>query len=78
MRKHVGLDEAVTLYTARHSFASELIEHDKPDLVVAQLLGHADTQMLKRYAHLRPEHLDSAVDPLVDMPKMEWTKTAAE
>lgn len=64
-REEAGLDSEVTPYTARHSFASLLVQMGTPDLTVANLMGHADTQMLARYAHLRPEDYDSAVDRLV-------------
>jgi hypothetical protein len=32
---------------------------------VAQLMGHSTIQMTMRYAHLAPEHTQSAVDRLV-------------
>lgn len=45
----------------RHTFASRLVESSVDLYAVQLLLGHADMNMTKRYAHLAPEHLQSAV-----------------
>lgn len=80
VRDHVGLDKDVTPYSARHGFASVLMQKGQPDKLIADLMGHADTQMLNRYAHLRPEDYDSAVDLLAEdeWPVATWTAIAAE
>ncbi len=48
----------------RHDFASRLVMNRTPLLEVAELLGHASTEMTLRYAHLDKEQLRSAVEVL--------------
>ncbi|MGH8700068.1 MAG: tyrosine-type recombinase/integrase [Burkholderiales bacterium] len=45
----------------RHSYASFLVGAGASDAVLRELLGHVSTQMTRRYAHLRQEHLEQAV-----------------
>jgi site-specific recombinase XerD len=49
----------------RHTFASRLVMAGVDLLTVASLLGHRTLQMVKRYAHLAPEHQADAVARLV-------------
>ncbi len=42
------------MHSFRHTFASRLVQHGMSLFQVAQLLGHSDEQMTKRYAHLSP------------------------
>src|SRR6185312_5763040 len=46
----------------RHHFASRLVQAGVPFNTVRELLGHADTTMVLRYAHLSPDHLAEAVE----------------
>jgi integrase len=46
----------------RHHFASRSVQSGAPLNTVRDLLGHADTIMVLRYAHLSPEHLAEAVE----------------
>ena len=77
MRKHRDwFDPAVeaaeiadyTWHCKRHTFASRLAMVDVNLHTVAQLLGHGTLTMTMRYAHLSPEHNQSAVERLVARP----------
>ncbi len=48
----------------RHTFASDLTMAGHSDRTVSQLLGHTNTSMVKRYAHLADAHLRNAVETL--------------
>lgn len=48
----------------RHTFASDLTMAGHSDRTVAQLMGHTNTQMVQRYAHLADAHLRAAVETL--------------
>ena len=54
--------EAVTWHTLRHTFASRLTMGGASDRDVAASLGHSDTALVKRYAHLSPSHLKGVVE----------------
>jgi site-specific recombinase XerD len=55
-----------TWHKNRHTFASRLAMAGVDIRTIAQLMGHGTIQMSMRYAHLSPDHNQSAVDRLVD------------
>lgn len=54
----------LTPHCARHTFASLMIMTGTDGRIVAELLGHASMDMMKRYAHLSTDHLKGAVSLL--------------
>jgi integrase len=48
----------------RHDFASNLVQSGEDLYIVQQLLGHKDSRMTQRYAHLKIENLREAVKSL--------------
>jgi len=60
-RKQAGLKE-LRMHDLRHSFASFLINGGRSLYEVQQLLGHSNSQMTQRYAHLAHETLLDATD----------------
>jgi site-specific recombinase XerD len=59
-----GITRHVRFHDLRHTFASHLVMRGVDIRTVAQLLGHRDIKVTMRYAHLAPQHLQSAVDTL--------------
>jgi len=59
-----GLED-YTWHCNRHTFASRLVMAGVDIRTVSQLMGHRTIQMTMRYAHLAPDHQQSAVDRLV-------------
>ena len=59
--KKAGL-EGVTWHTLRHTFASRLAMSGQNEGTIAALLRHSTTALVKRYAHLSPSHLKTAVE----------------
>lgn len=56
--------ERFRFHDLRHGYASRLAERGHSDQELAALLGHADSQMVSRYSHLRPETLGATADSL--------------
>ena len=54
--------EDVTWHTLRHTFASRLAMIGQDPITIAELLRHSGTGLVKRYAHLAPDHLKRAVE----------------
>ena len=48
-----------TVHCFRHTFASRLVQAGMSLYAVSRLLGHSDTQMTQRYAHLSPSQVAS-------------------
>ena len=48
----------------RHTCASYLVMNGASLIEVAEILGHNTLQMVKRYAHLSPDHLDRIVEQM--------------
>lgn len=63
--KRAGLNEEhlvkrygrFTVHSLRHTFASRLVQAGMSLYAVSQLLGHSDTSMTQRYAHLAPSQV---------------------
>ena len=62
--KQAGIEKHIRFHDLRHTFASHLVMKGVDLHTVAKLMGHRDIKMTMRYAHLAPEHLQSAVDSL--------------
>lgn len=54
----------VRIHDLRHTFASFLIKQGVPLYHVSTLLGHSDTRITQRYAHLAPENLHDCLSSL--------------
>lgn len=54
----------VRIHDLRHTFASFLIKQGVPLYHVSTLLGHSDTRITQRYAHLAPENLHDCLNAL--------------
>jgi hypothetical protein len=50
----------------RHAYASHQKMAGTDDYTLMGLMGHSDFKMMKRYAHLTPEHKQKAVYSLAD------------
>ncbi len=61
LRKRAGLDD-VRLHDLRHSFASAGAGMGESLLLIGALLGHSNTAMTARYAHLSSDPLKAAAD----------------
>ncbi len=63
LRKKLNLDKGVVAYAYRHTFATAGLEGGVPIATMAELLGHASTQMIsEHYSHLdqKTAHLREA------------------
>ena len=54
--------EGVTWHTLRHTFASRLAMNGQGPSTIAALLRHSGTDLVARYAHLSPTHLQGALE----------------
>lgn len=69
-----GQDSREMWHKNRHTFASRLAMAGVDIRTIAQLMGHGTTQTFMRYAHLSPDHNQSAVDRVVGF-ESQGTKT---
>jgi integrase/recombinase XerD len=60
----VGLDEAVTVHTLRHSFATHLLERGVDIRVIQDLLGHRQITSTTRYARVAINIIRQIESPL--------------
>jgi integrase len=61
LRAHLPQLEGTMWYTARHTFASRLVQRGVDLYRVQKLMGHANPQQTQRYAKLAPTHLIDAI-----------------
>lgn len=63
----------------RHTFATRALEQGMDVVVVAKLMGHADSSVtLKKYAHALPEHQQESMDKLECLYQSEPSQYVAE
>lgn len=69
----IGLDEAVTPHTLRHSFATHLLEQGVDIRVIQQLLGHNNINSTARYTRVAINTIRAIQSPLegliADLPR---------
>jgi integrase len=72
--------EGVTWHTLRHTFASRLAMNGQAPSTIAALLRHSGTDLVARYAHLSPTHLQGALEGVSGFgkPKREATQAGPE
>jgi integrase len=68
--KIIDARQRVVFHSLRHSYASWLVMDGVPLYTVAELMGHSDLEMTRRYSHLAPDTLrksaliiEGALDP---------------
>ena len=61
VRREAGIED-VRLHDLRHTHASHAVMNGVPVPVVSQLLGHSDTRMTLRYAHLGDREIERAAE----------------
>ena len=60
-QKKAGIMNQIRVHDTRHTFASQYMMKGLGSLYeLSQILGHSDTKMTQRYAHLSPLHLSKA------------------
>lgn len=60
-RANISLPKGQLSHVLRHTFASHFMMNGGNILALQHILGHSDLKMTMRYAHLAPEHLETAV-----------------
>ena len=61
VRREAGIDD-VRLHDLRHTVASHAVMNGVPVPVVSRLLGHSNTRMTLRYAHLGDREVEAAAE----------------
>ncbi len=64
LRGHLPQLADTVLYTARHTFASRLVQRRVDLYTVRDLMGHKSIEQTMRYAHLAPKNLQDAIAAL--------------
>ena len=70
--------EGVTWHTLRHTFASRLAMNGQSLSTIAALLRHSGTDLVARYAHLSPTHLQGALEGVSGFGKVKSETTQAK
>jgi site-specific recombinase XerD len=65
VRKAKLADERVHFHSARHSFASWLVQGGATLYEVQKLLGHSSSKVTEIYSHLQPEQMHATVNRIV-------------
>ena len=65
LRAKAGLSW-LRLHDLRHNFASMLVNSGRTLFEVQQILGHSDSKVTERYAHLSTETLQDAADSITE------------
>ncbi len=65
----------VTWHTLRHTFASRLAMNGHAPSTIAALLRHSGTDLVSRYAHLSPAHLQGALEGVSGFGKVKTERT---
>jgi integrase len=61
--KAARIEPAANFHSLRHTWASHRVMAGAPLMVIAQVLGHADTRMVeKHYGHLSPSYVRSVIE----------------
>jgi integrase len=56
-RERAGLPPSVVLYSARHTFATDVLHGTKSPAVTMDVMGHTNPKMMMRYQH--PEYVQA-------------------
>jgi integrase len=63
-KKKAGISPDFRFHDLRHTFASHQKMAGTDDYTLMEIMGHSDHRMMRRYAHLTPEHKWKAVNSL--------------
>lgn len=63
LAEKIGVPD-LRIHDLRHTFASFLVQKGVPIYQVSTLLGHSDTRITQRYAHVAPAYLHDAMKSL--------------
>jgi integrase len=66
LQKSAGIKNKIRVHDTRHTFASQFMMKGLGSLFeLGKILGHSDSKMTQRYAHLSPEHMESKTKNLI-------------